>query len=173
MKLLTMKNLNLGNSTHIRVATPNLKSLRGNILGAFLILTLSSLSIGILLFPQIAELSRPAFSELTNPARLLAGIALAGFLVTAPATWLIWSIKEYRNAQQLDRMGTLVKGSVEDKWMSESDGKQIFYVRYKYSVQVDALQLVDMETFQQLDRNESVFVLHLENQPQVSRLDLD
>jgi hypothetical protein len=172
MKLLTLKNTEFKNQLHGHLAIPDSKLLLKNIVGSFMILTLSILAIVLLLFPKLSELVKGISSSRLVPATLLAGTLLVCLLFAIPLSWFVQSLVNYRNASSIDRMGIMVKGSILDKWVDESNDKLVYYVRYKYSVHLNARQAVDRDIFQQLNRDESVFVLHLEDLPHISRLDL-
>lgn len=60
-----------------------------------------------------------------------------------------------------------------DKWTERVRGKTIDYVRYGYPEHLNARQTINKTTFQDLECGEKVFILHLEEQSHISRLDLD
>ena len=138
-----------------------------------MILLLAIASIGTLLLPNLGEFLKLGVSSLGESAAILAGVLIVGFLLTAPATWFIQALMDYRNARDLDRLGSMTKGSVLEKWIEVSNGKPVFHVRYKYLLHLTAMQIVNEDTFQQLQCNESIFVLYLDNLPHISRLDLE
>jgi hypothetical protein len=94
-------------------------------------------------------------------------------LVPLPVSWFVRSLGEYRAAKALNRRGVFTKGSLMDKWVDEENGQPAYYVRYKYAIHSNAMQRVDRETFGQVCHEETLYILYLEDQPQVSRLDLD
>jgi hypothetical protein len=159
--------------THGNVAMPDSKLLAKNIMGSFMILLLAIVSIGTLLLPNLGELLKLGVSSIGESAAVLAGVLIVGFLLTVPTTWFIQALMDYRNARDLDRFGSMTKGSVLEKWIDASNGKPTFHVRYKYLLHLTAMQIVNRDTFQQLQCNENIFVLYLDNLPHISRLDLD
>lgn len=173
MNLPWAKNIKLEKPSRSHTVTANTKSLVRNIVGVFLILALSILAIILLLFPWLQDLFRQVFFSLGISAALLSGLLLAIFLVSLPVFWLVHDLTEYRTARALDRRGIITKGMLMDTWVEEENGRPAFYIRYQYAIRLNAMQRVDRETFEQTDRAETLYVLHLEDQPQVSRLDLD
>ena len=173
MRFLTVINMSVPLSSRSHTATLDSGSRVRNITGSFLLLLLSLLVVVELLFPQLAGLFRQVFSSPVESITLLGGTLLAMLLLLLPASWLIRALNEQRLARTLSRMGVMAKGAVMDKWTEELNGRPVYCIRYKYAVQLHAVQVVDRKTFEQLLREEKVFVLHLEDVPHISRLDLD
>lgn len=158
---------------HGNVAMPDSKLLVKNIMGSLMTLLLAIVSVGTLLLPNLGELLKLGVSSIGESAAVLAGVLIVGFLLTVPTTWFIQALMDYRNARNLDRFGSMTKGSVLEKWIDASNGKPTFHVRYKYLLHLTAIQIVNRDTFQQLQCNENIFILYLDNLPHISRLDLD
>lgn len=168
------KRMALENRHRIVVAMPNTNVLGKDLVGAFLILILFLLMVGIILIPEILKLFDAAMSSRNIPAwaAVLGSVALAGSLVAFPIFLIIQGFIHYRDARTLDRSGILTKGSISEKWVDMSNGKPIYQVQYKYSSGLNALQTVNKEVFQQLTCDQSIDVLHLQHAPHVSRLEL-
>jgi hypothetical protein len=154
-------------------AVPEPQRLIRNIAGSFLILVLSVLTVLLLLLPEILDLFRQVFSSARESITILTGLLLAAFLVSLPAAWLVRSLLDYRTARALDRVGIVAKGSLMDKWVEEENGRLSYYIRYKFVIYMNAMQKVERETYERLGREESLYILHLEQRPWISRLDLD
>jgi len=154
-------------------AMPGSKLLIKNIIGSFMILIITILSISILLIPNIMELFKSGFSSPVASATALAGVLTVSFLFITSASWFIQSIIDYRNARDLDRLGLMTKGAIIEKWEEELNGKSVYHLQYKYLTHLSATQITDKDTYQQLQYYENVFVLYLDNLPHISRLDLD
>jgi len=168
--------LNLeGQPRKVKVAMPSLKLTTRNIIGVSLILVISFLLIIFILLPNVIDLIESAVASQGAWEWLVVfgSILLMGFLIAVPISLLIQSFMEYRNVRDLNRFGVMAKGSLVNKWVDESGGKPVYYVRYKYSAPFNTSQTVDRETFQQLRYDETLFILHLENLPHISQLDLD
>jgi hypothetical protein len=157
------------------VAVSDLKLVTRNIIGVFLMLTLSLLLIVAILIPNMIGLTASAVSShsFSEWGVVFAGILLMGFLIVAPVILLIQSSVEYRNIRALSRFGLMTKGSIVDKWVESSDGKPVYHVHYTYLSHFTAVQIVDKVVFEELKYNETIFVLHLEHAPHISCLDLD
>jgi len=80
---------------------------------------------------------------------------------------------QYRMASALDQAGVAHYGSIVDKWVDEVNGTIVHFVRYNYTVHVNAKQTVDRETYDKLSRKDIACILHLENMPHISRLELE
>ena len=156
-------------------STPNAKYLGKNLIGAFLILIVSLLMILIILAPEVTELFRFAVSSRGILAWTIAlgSLFLVGFLIVFPVFLIVQGFIDHRNARDLDRIGILTKGSIAEKWVDESENIPIYHVRYKYFLDINALQIVNEDVFQKLKCDQSIDVLHLKHTPHVSRLDLD
>lgn len=175
MRLFSEKVLSFEDQLRGNIAPTNLKLIVKNIVGSFLILTLSLLLIITLLTPNLLDLIQQAISSQSTFEWMivLANVLLLGFLIAVPIAWLVQALVDYRNARDLNRLGMMTKGSVVDIWVDLSGSKPVYYVHYKYLAQFNTVQTVEENVFQQLKRDENVYVLHLEYIPHISRLDLD
>jgi len=158
------KIIRAGHSNPGNVALSDSKLLLKNLFASFLTLTLSLAIIGILLYSQMSNLASGA---------VLSCILLMGFVIATLGTRFVQSLKNYRHAHELGRLGLMTKGMILDKWAGELNGKIVYQVRYQYLARLNAVQIVDKDTFNQLRHKGNIFVLYLENLPHVSRLDLD
>jgi hypothetical protein len=122
------------------------------------------------LLPEYKEAIRQA-SSLFKLATMLAGISALIFLGSISITRFIRSLSQYHLAHTLDQSGVIAPGFILDKWIEEKNGTPIHYVRYKYTVHLNTKQRVDQETYERLKKMETAYVLHLEEQPHISRLD--
>ena len=173
MNIPWVKVIKLENSSRSHTASVNSKYLVRNIVGSSLFLVLFILAVVLILLPPIVDLLRQAFVSVAISATLLSGLLLATFLVSLPVSWFVRSLGEYRTAKALSRRGVVTNGSLMDKWMDEENGRPVYYVRYKHAIHLNAMQRVDRETFEQLRHAETLYILYMEDLPQVSCLDLD
>ena len=175
MRLFSEKILSFEDQWRGHLATTNLKLIVKNIVGSFLILMLSLLLIITLLTPNLMDLLKRAISSqgMFEWMIVLANVLLLGFLIAMPVAWLLQGLVDYRNARDLNRLGMMTKGSIVDKWVDLSGSKPVYYVHYKYLAQFNSVQTVEENVFQELKRDENVYVLHLEHLPHISHLDLD
>jgi hypothetical protein len=175
MRLLSLNSRARAREDDNRPAMPNSKSLSSNIVGAFLMLLIALAAIIVLLWgPMSAQIERAqAESGILEWGTALGYGLLIVFLAAVPAAFLVRALSDYRSARSLDRIGIMTKGRVVEKWIENSGGKPDFCVRYSYPASLSAVQRVDQQTYEQLQREDRVFVLVLKDQPEVSRLDLD
>ena len=173
MNIPWVKVIKLENSSRSHTASVDSKYLVRNIVGSSLVLVLSILAVVLILLPPIVDLFRQAFASFAISATLLSGLLLSVFLVSLPVSWFVRSLGKYRTAKALNRRGVVTKGSLMDKRVDEENGQPAFYVRYRYAIHLNAMQRVDRETFEQVRRDGTLYILYLEDRPQDSRFDLD
>lgn len=154
---------------------PNSKTLRKNLVGAFMILIISLLMIEIILVPEVTRLFNSAMlsQNISVWIVLVGSLLLVTFLIAFPVFLVIQGFVYYRDARKLDRMGIRTKGLVIEKWADISEGTPVYHVCYKYLLDMDALQTVSERVFRHLECDQSIDVLHLEHAPQVSRMLLE
>ena len=160
---------------HNLTATTNTNLLGRNLLGAVLILILSLLMVGNILIPDALGLLMEAiFSQnILEWATVIGSFFLAGFMLAFPIFLLLQGFKNYRDGRALDQIGILTEGSLTEKWIEEADDNPIYFVRYKYFLDLNAFQIVNQDIFQQLICDQEIKVLLLENAPYISRLDFN
>ena len=159
----------------VKAAAQDLKLITRNIVGMILVLMLTFLLIVAILAPGVVDLIENAISsqETFDWLVVFGCVLLMGFLIAVPIGLLLQSVAEYRHTRDLNRFGLMTKGSLLDKWVDTSGGKPVYYVRYKYLASFNTSQMVDRNTFQGLKYDETLFVLHLEDLPHISQLDVD
>ncbi len=175
MRTFTQITISFEDQPRGNIAIPRMKLIINNMIGAFLILIIALTLIVTLLLPNVLDAIQYAMLSpgIAERILVLADLLLLGFLLAVPTTFLVWSLLDYRNARNLTRLGVMTKGSLLDKWADTSGPRPVYHVHYRYLAQFDATQTVDEDVFQQLKRDENIFVLHLEHLPHISRLELD
>jgi hypothetical protein len=153
-------------------ATPNSKLLGRNLLGAVLVFILALLMVGNILIPDVLRLLVEAiFSQnILEWATAIGSFLLTGFMLAFPIFLILQGFIFYRDSRALDQIGILTEGSIVEMWIDESENDPLYIVRYKYFLDLDALQMVNRDIFQQLTSNQEIGVLLLENAPYISRL---
>ncbi|HEX2996289.1 MAG TPA: hypothetical protein VHP14_15795 [Anaerolineales bacterium] len=160
---------------HDIAAIPNAKVVVKEVAGAFLTLFLFLLLVETVLIPEVLELYTSAIlsQTLITWAAFAGSTFLSGLLIAFPAVLIIRGIACYRDAHALDKLGVLTEGSITEKRLDTSNGRFIYYVRYKYFRDWTALQTVTDDVFRRLACGQSVEVLQLEHAPHISRLVLN
>lgn len=172
MKLLSGKGINFKTPFRGHIATSDSKLLVGNMIRSSLLVLIVIFFSSLFLLPEYKEEFRQA-SSLFKLAIMLAGMSAVIFLSLISITRFIRSLTQYRLAHTLDQTGVVAQGLIVDKWIEEENGAPNHYVRYKYTVHLSARQKVDLETYKRLKRMDPAHILHLENQPHISRLEPD
>ena len=93
---------------------------------------------------------------------LLVSVSVVVYLLPIFIARFFRSVAEYQTAYSLDRAGVITYGSILDKWMDETDGSPVHYVRYRYTVHVNVKQKIDRDTYERLNRKDSVHISRLE-----------
>ena len=154
------------------MAVPSSKMLLKKLVGVSLILMISIWTIITILIPGLLSLFSQALLSkgLLDWTAALGGLGLVAFLIAYPILLILQGISSYKDARLLEKLGILTSGWVIDKWVDDSEGRAIYYIRYKYLNQRNALQRVSKDVFQRLARNQGVKVLILEHMPHISRI---
>jgi hypothetical protein len=123
--------------------------------------------------PNILDLIRGAtfLQSIFEGSIALANVLLLGFLLAISVILLVQALVDYRYTHDLDRQGAVTQGWLMDKWVDVSGEQPVYRVRYKYLTKFQTVQTVSKEIFQQLQRHENVPIRHLEQFPQISRLE--
>jgi hypothetical protein len=156
-------------------ATPNSNLLGRNLLGAVLIFILALLMVGNILIPDVLRLLVEAMFIQNIPAWVttIGSFLLTVFMLAFPIFLILQGFKNYWDGRALDQIGILTEGSITEKWIEESDDNPIYFVRYKYFLDLNAFQVVNQDIFQQLTCDQVINVLLLENAPYISRPDFN
>ena len=154
-------------------ALPTTKALMMNILGSFLILSISLAMLQLILLPEIRREFTYAPQTLSMWISGIAGLLLVIFLISFPLYLIIQAIRYYREARALNQNGILTKGYIVEKWVEDTGSKFVYCVRYQYLRHIHAIQVVTEDAFQQLTQGQDVSVSILEHLPHVSRIRLD
>jgi membrane protein implicated in regulation of membrane protease activity len=173
MKLLTGKNINFRTPFRSHTAIPDTDQLIKKFASSFLIVLLIILFASIFIFPRVAALFNRASLSVSEFGILLVSVSIAVYLLLFFIARFFRSAARYRTAHSLDRAGEITHGSIVDKWMDETNGTPVYYVRYKYTVHVNAKQKIDKATYEKLNRKDTACILYLENLPHISRLELE
>ena len=171
MKLLTGKNINFRTPFRGHTATPDIDQLVKKLASSFLIVFLSVLFTSIFVFPRLAALFRRASFSGSEIGILLVSVSVIANLLLFFSARFLQAVAKYRTAHALDQAGVIIYGTILDKWMDETDGAPLYYVRYRYTVHINAKQKIDRDAYERLVRKDSACILHLENLPHISRLE--
>ncbi len=154
------------------VAQPTTIVLAKELLGAFLLLIFAVLVVLVLLLPDIARLyDLVRFSaDLSTGLTFIGSLITAGFLFVFPLFLIRESLRNLGTARKLDQSGILTDAYIMDKWVEDSEGRYIFWVRYGYLERRSAIQTVSRDIFDRLAKGGSIKVLALPQFPGISRI---